>query len=113
MLSHLRTTHKPIIDFDDLLSNLLSFDADIDYEVDFEKQFNLQLEKATSQISAAKNTKITNALMKFICGLSQPISILSNPLFINFLNELNPSYKVPCRDYASAKLIPKIVYILF
>ena len=34
-----------------------------------------------------------------------PFHIIENPFFVDFLNELNPAYKTPTREYLSNRLM--------
>ncbi|XP_047135552.1 zinc finger BED domain-containing protein 4-like [Hydra vulgaris] len=52
--------------------------------------------------------KLNRLLMNFIVGTDQPISIVRHPDFVNLVSELNKSYKMPCINTVSKKLIPSI-----
>ncbi|XP_065672004.1 uncharacterized protein LOC136089842 [Hydra vulgaris] len=52
--------------------------------------------------------KLNKFLMNFIVGTNQPISIVRHPDFVNLVSELNKSYKMPCINTVSKKLIPSI-----
>ena len=47
-------------------------------------------------------------MVSFIVGTDQPISIVRHPDFVNLVSELNKSYKMPCINTVSKKLIPSI-----
>ena len=50
--------------------------------------------------------KLNKLLVNFIVGTDQPISIIRYPDFVNLVSELNKSYKMPCINTVSKKLIP-------
>ena len=52
--------------------------------------------------------KLNKLLVNFIVGTDQPISIVRHPDFVNLVSELNKSYKMPCINTVSKKLIPSI-----
>nr|XP_047132437.1 zinc finger BED domain-containing protein 4-like [Hydra vulgaris] len=52
--------------------------------------------------------KLNRLLVNFIVGTDQPISIVRHPDFVNLVSELNKSYKMPCINTVSKKLIPSI-----
>ena len=52
--------------------------------------------------------KLSKLLVNFIVGTDQPISIVRYPDFVNLVSELNKSYKMPCINTVSKKLIPSI-----
>ncbi|XP_065642455.1 zinc finger BED domain-containing protein 4-like [Hydra vulgaris] len=52
--------------------------------------------------------KLNKLLINFIVGTDQPISIVRHPDFVNLVSELNKSYKMPCINTVSKKLIPLI-----
>nr|XP_047144767.1 zinc finger BED domain-containing protein 4-like [Hydra vulgaris] len=52
--------------------------------------------------------KLNRLLVNFIVSTDQPISIVRHPNFVNLVSELNKSYKMPCINTVSKKLIPSI-----
>ncbi len=67
----------------------------------FLKQSFCQIEELTSGCI----NRINQALIKaFIC-YSISFQIMKNPFFIKLIKELNPSYKLPSREFLSSKLI--------
>nr|XP_047143006.1 zinc finger BED domain-containing protein 4-like [Hydra vulgaris] len=52
--------------------------------------------------------KLNRLLVNCIVGTDQPISIVRHPDFVYLVSELNKSYKMPCINTVSKKLIPSI-----
>ncbi|XP_065651310.1 zinc finger BED domain-containing protein 4-like [Hydra vulgaris] len=52
--------------------------------------------------------KLNKLLINFIVGTDQPTSLVRHPNFVNLVSELNKSYKMPCINTVSKKLIPSI-----
>lgn len=58
------------------------------------------------QFSSNQNTnKINQALVNMICTDLQPLQIVENPGFKNFVTSLNPNYTLPCRKTLSETLL--------
>ena len=68
-------------------------DIESGYEYDFEE---------------TGHKKLNKLLVNFIIGTDQPISIVRHPDFVNLVSELNKSYKMPCINTVSKKIIPSI-----
>ena len=62
---------------------------------------------STKKLPKGYISRINHALIKaFVCA-GIPFHIIENPFFVDFLNELNPAYKTPTREYLSNCLMEK------
>jgi hypothetical protein len=60
---------------------------------------------STKKLPEGYISRINRALIKaFVCA-GIPFHIIENPFFVDFLNELNPAYKTPTREYLSNRLM--------
>uniref|UniRef100_A0A672YWP5 HAT C-terminal dimerisation domain-containing protein n=1 Tax=Sphaeramia orbicularis TaxID=375764 RepID=A0A672YWP5_9TELE len=70
--------------------------------------FTLATKLANAKILPKKQHKIPGRLCHYMVKSLCPYSIVEDPYFRAFLNELNPSYKVPGRSEVSERFIPKM-----
>ena len=64
---------------------------------------------STKELPEGRTLRINRELIKaFVCG-EIPFHTIENPFFVDFLNELNPAYKPPTREYLSNRLIEEEV----
>ena len=57
----------------------------------------------------SKDESIVDAILEFIIGPNQPLSLVDHPDFKFMLKKLNKRFKKPCKATLRNKLIPKKV----
>lgn len=60
-----------------------------------------------AKISISRQNNIDGALMKLLVGKVLPLSLVDNPLFKEFVNLLDPRYKIPSRSTVNRELTKK------
>lgn len=81
----------------------INFNDDDDFEIDVFDEDLLNL-----NMNSRKWKSVTNKLIRFIVCTYQPISLVDNEFFDDFIKALNPKYKIPCRQTVNGKLIPQM-----
>lgn len=59
-------------------------------------------------LSPQKVEEIDNSLAKFFFACNISLNVTESPIFREFVNQLNPAYKVPSRKKLSTKLLEKV-----
>ncbi|XP_078682098.1 E3 SUMO-protein ligase ZBED1-like [Branchiostoma floridae x Branchiostoma belcheri] len=70
--------------------------------------FTLSAKLANAKMPPEKQHQITGRLCHYIVKALRPYSIVDDQHFRAFVNELNPSYKIPGRCEVSERFIPKM-----
>lgn len=65
--------------------------------------------ESASSLSRAKKLKIDNSLIRLLAAANAPASFVNLPEFIEYSKNLDPNYKVPCRQTVTSSLLPKHV----
>lgn len=68
----------------------------------------LNLSKVSEELRKTKMNKINIVLIKMISLDFQPLSILDDEGFLNFVKELQPLYKEPSRKQLTSTLLPEL-----
>lgn len=110
LINHLAKDHN--IDKNSSTSAKRAFDfsyACDDYEnddlTDNEEHENNEIEP----LNKDKRQKCERTLVKWLVSNNQPALVVDNQAFNNFVEELNPRFKLPCRQTVTNRLIPDYV----
>jgi hypothetical protein len=68
-----------------------------------------EVDEESSKLSENRVKLLNRSLINFIVHTNQPISIVENSSFKEFVNSLSSQYKVPCRNNLRMNLIPAMV----
>jgi hypothetical protein len=78
----------------------VNYEDDLDETMDIDEDPALQREGLPRKSSA-----IDYYLIRFIACTNQPLVLVENPFFKDFVESLNRSYKIPCRTTVSKKIV--------
>ena len=101
---HIKKKHSTSIQ-DENNNNVSSHNFDIDSDNDLDEYDENELAHINKKLRIDKS-KIYDALIRFVVGTNQPISIVDNPHFRNLTKILNSAYTNPCRQTLAYTLIP-------
>ena len=63
------------------------------------------------KLKAEREKKMYSKFLDFLIMTNQPFSIVNNPELKDFVQSLNPSYKLPCKSTLTDTLLPEKVSI--
>lgn len=58
----------------------------------------------STRVNKELKVQFDRELMKFFIGCNIPFNVIENPMFVSFVNKINPGYKLPSRSQMSETL---------
>lgn len=94
--------------------NSLNFNSLVDTDCSSSSEVEMDENDATSE-SKKKIQQITRAIMRFVIGCNQPLSIVKSPYFKSMIHECKPTARIPSIHLMKTNLLPmmvlKLIYV--